>query len=337
MSMEKIRWGIIGTAGIAQQQLIPTMIRARNAEVTAIATGSDIDNARQLADYFEVEKAYDSYENLLDDPDVDAVYIPLPNHLHKEWTIKAARKGKHILCEKPLGLTLEEASEMKKAADEEKVLLMEAFMYYFHPQHERVKEIVTSGEIGEVRYMRASHSFLLPEEKRETNIRAAKEKGGGSIYDLGCYAIHVIRNVLEDEPETVFVHGTEDEKRGIESSSIGYFTFTDGKKAVMESSFDMTNRNEYEIIGTEGRVFVPRAFRPDVQGGEGLVHVTVGDTVRSEAIHGDQYRFEVEHLSEAILNGDEGVVHTLENTLDNMRVIDACHRSIKENSVVHCS
>ncbi|SDJ23760.1 Gfo/Idh/MocA family protein [Salimicrobium halophilum] len=334
--MEKIRWGVIGTANIAKKQLIPAITRARNAEVTAVATGSDIEKAEQVAEQFEMEKAYDSYEKLLDDPDIDAVYIPLPNHLHKEWTIKAAEKGKHILCEKPLGLTMDEAEQMKKAADMNNVLLMEAFMYYFHPQHERVKEIITSGEIGEVKYMRASHSFLMPEDKRKTNIRADKDKGGGSIYDVGCYGIHAIRNVLEDEPESVFVHGTKDENHGIESTSIGYFTFTDGKKAVMESSFDMTNKNEYEIIGTKGKILVPRAFRPDVQGGEGLIHVTIGDTVRTESVQGDQYRFEVEHLSEAIFNKDETVVHTLENTMDNMRVIDACYRSIAENRTVDC-
>ncbi|WP_347862352.1 Gfo/Idh/MocA family oxidoreductase [Salimicrobium sp. PL1-032A] len=334
--MEKIRWGIMGAANIAKKQLIPAITRARNAEVTAIATGSDPEKAAQLADQFEIEKAYDSYEQLLEDEDIDAVYIPLPNHLHKEWTIKAAEKGKHILCEKPLGLSVKEVEEMEAAALNHGVLLMEAFMYYFHPQHDRVKEIIASGEIGQVKYMRASHSFLLPEEKRKTNIRADKEKGGGSIYDVGCYGVHAIRNVLEDEPDKVVVHSTVDEHYGIESTSVGYFTFTDGKRAVMESSFDMTNKNEYEIIGTKGKILVPRAFRPDVEGGQGLVQVTVGDIFRTESISGDQYRFEVEHLSEAIFNEDDNVVHTLGNTMDNMRVLEACYRSIAQGEEVDC-
>src|SRR5690625_2330163 len=185
--MKKIKWGIISTARIGITQLIPAIKRSTNAEVVAIATQSDINKATLIAEQFQIEKVYNSYEKLLNDPNIDAVYIPLPNHLHKEWAIKAAQKGKHILCEKPAALTTEEVYEIKKACEENNVLFMEAFMYYFHPQHNRVKEIIDTGEIGEVTFMQAGFSFYLAEERRAHNIRMSGEKGGGSIYDIGCY------------------------------------------------------------------------------------------------------------------------------------------------------
>ncbi len=144
----------------------------------------------EVAKRFSIEKTYDSYEKLLDDPDIDAVYIPLPNHLHKKWVIEAAKKGKHILCEKPAAISSDEVREMENACKENGVLFMEAFMYYFHPQHERVKEIIDAGEIGDVSYMQAGFSFYLDEGRRTNSIKMSDETGGGSIYDVGCYAIH---------------------------------------------------------------------------------------------------------------------------------------------------
>ncbi|MUV37011.1 Trans-1,2-dihydrobenzene-1,2-diol dehydrogenase [Lentibacillus sp. JNUCC-1] len=192
--MTKIQWGILSTANIAQKALIPAIQRAKNAEVTAIASGSDAGKARAVAEKFEIPKTHDRYEALLEDPDIQAVYIPLPNHLHKKWVIEAAKAGKHILCEKPIGLDEEEAREMQRVCEENGVLLMEAFMYHFHPQHERVKEIMASGEIGDVRYMRAAFSFFIG--NKADNIRMHREKGGGCMYDVGSYGVHSIRNIL---------------------------------------------------------------------------------------------------------------------------------------------
>ncbi|MBM7551583.1 Gfo/Idh/MocA family protein [Thalassobacillus pellis] len=333
--MRKIRWGVLSTAGIAQKELIPAITRARNAEVAAIATGSDVGKAEGIASRFEISSVYDSYDKLLEDPEIDAVYIPLPNHLHKEWTIKAAHKGKHVLCEKPIGINAEEAEEMKKVCEENGVLLMEAFMYYFHPQHERAKEVIASGEIGDPVYMQAAFSFFMDEDKRKENIRVQKEKGGGSIYDVGCYGIHSIRQILGEEPESVHVHAKIDTDYEVETTSIGYLDFASGKKAVFESSFDMAGRDEYEIVGTKGKIQVPRAYRPDARGGEGIIRIESGNSIREEAIMGDQYRFQVEHFSEAILNDDKHVAHTMENTIANMRVIEACYKSIEQNRQVN--
>ncbi|WP_077328633.1 Gfo/Idh/MocA family protein [Virgibacillus siamensis] len=330
--MTRVRWGVLSTAGIAQKALLPAFARADHAEVLAIASGSDVRKAEAVAEKFNIPNTYDSYEKLLEDPNIDAVYIPLPNHLHKEWVMEAAKKGKHILCEKPASINADDVLEMKKVCEEHGVLFMEAFMYHFHPQHERVKEIIDSGEIGNVQLMRAAFSFYLAE--KDNNIRMSSEKGGGSIYDIGCYAIHSIRNILRDEPEKVSVQGTVDPAYNVETDAVGCLEFSNGVRAVFDSSFNMTFRSEYEVVGTKGRIIVPRAYRPDNHGGDGLVIVKKANEERTETLNNDQYRMEVEHLSQAILEGKKELYHDLENTINNMRVIDACYESIKLGEAV---
>ncbi|MEI3605296.1 Gfo/Idh/MocA family oxidoreductase [Pseudogracilibacillus sp. SE30717A] len=332
--MNKIRWGILSSAGIAQRELIPAFQRAKNAEVVAIASESGKDRAQKVADHFNIKTVYDSYEKLLQDPDIDAVYIPLPNFLHKKWVIEAAKLGKHILCEKPVALNRNEFTEMKEACQRAGVLLMEAFMYYFHPQHERVREIMDSGEIGSVRYMQAGFTFLLPDEKRNESIKMSEEKGGGSIYDVGCYAIHAIRNILREEPDTVQVDAVIDEQYQIDTDSVGYLTFPSGARATFDSSFNLEMRNEYRLFGTKGKITVPRAFRPDQHGGEGKIIVETSDGIRIETLNGDQYCLQVEHISEAIIEGKQDLHHRLENTYKNMNVIDACYESIRSGKKV---
>ncbi len=327
--MKKIKWGILSTAGIAQKELIPAFQRAKNAEVVAIASESGIDRAKEVADRFFINNAYGNYDNLLQDPDIDAVYIPLPNFLHKKWVMKAAEAGKHILCEKPAALDREEFIEMREACKHAGVLLMEAFMYYFHPQHERVKEILDSGEIGEVRYMQAGFTFLLPDERRRESIKMSQEKGGGSIYDVGCYAIHAIRNILREEPASVKVESVIEEKYQIDTDAVGYLTFPSGVRATFDSSFNIAMRNEYRVFGTKGQIVLPRAFRPDQHGGEGQIIVETAAGTRIETINGDQYCMQIEHLSEAIIEEKNELYHQLENTDQNMLVIDACYESIR--------
>ena len=332
--MKKVRWGVLSTAGIAQKEQIPAFLRSSNAVVTAIATGSGIEKAIEVAKRFSIEKTYDSYEKLLDDPDIDAVYIPLPNHLHKKWVIEAARKGKHILCEKPAAINAEEVREMENACKENDVLFMEAFMYYFHPQHERVKEIIDAGEIGEVSYMQAGFSFYLDEDRRANSIKMSDETGGGSIYDVGCYAIHSLRNILGAEPETVHVHAVTDPKFRIDTDAVGYLTFPNGVRATFDCSFNLAMRNEYKVFGTKGSITLPRAYRPDNNGGDGLIIIETNGMSRTETITSDQYRNQIEHLSQAILDGEDHVNHDFVNTYNNMRVIDACMESIKTGNQV---
>lgn len=330
--MSTVKWGILSTAGIAQKQLIPAFGRATNAEVVAIASSSGIEKAKEVADKFSIEKAYDSYESLLDDPAINAVYIPLPNHLHKKWTITAAKKGKHILCEKPAAVNTDEFQEMKATCMEHKMIFMEAFMYQFHPQHERAREIIDSGEIGEVSYIRGAHSFYMKDQ--DSNVRMKYQAGGGSLYDVGCYAIHAIRNILRAEPESVQVHAVKDATSQIDTDVYAYLTFPNGVRATFDSGFTVVDRNEYELVGTKGRIVVPRAFRPDKNGGDGLVIVETQGETRTEILNADQYRAQVEHISRAILNGHHTVEQDYENTLGNMRVIDACVKSMETGECV---
>lgn len=326
--MKKVRWGVLSTAGIAQKALLPAFSRAENAEVIAIATRGDRQKALPIAEKFGIDKIYESYEALLADPEIDAVYIPLPNHLHKQWVIAAAKQGKHILCEKPIALTAEDVAEMEAVCKAHHVLLMEGFMYDFHPQHARARALVAEGVIGEVTHMTASFSFHLEEIRRASSIKMQKEMGGGSIYDVGCYGIHAIRQMLQKNPTTVHVHATIEEESQVDTGAVGYLTFDDGLYAIFDCSFHTAMNHQYTVFGTEGKVVLPRAFRPDNHGGEGIIEIHKGHTVTTEVIQGDQYCLEVEQLSAAIGAGKEEAPHSLQNTYDNMAVIDACYRSI---------
>lgn len=327
--MKQVRWGVLSTADIGLKQVIPAIFKSGNAEMAAISSRSS--KSKSIAAKLGIPKAYESYEQLLEDPDIDAVYIPLPNHLHREWTIKAAKAGKHVLCEKPASLTSFETREMVKACQEHGVKFMEAFMYQFHPQHRRVKEIIAAGEIGEVRLFKSSFSFYL--ENRKENIRMEKEMGGGSVYDVGCYTIHAARNILESEPVEVQMDAIIDETAGVDTSATGVLTFDNGVKAILDCSFDMAGRDEYEVVGTKGIIRVPYAFRPDVNGGIGQVIIRTDGVVREEKIPGDIYRLEIELFSRAILEGIDPV-YSEEETIRNMEIIDACYRSIQEGKPV---
>jgi len=327
--MEKIRWGIISTAHIAQTQLIPAIFRSSNAEAAAIASRSS--KVHGVAKALNIPKAYESYEELLDDPDIDAVYIPLPNHLHKEWVLKAAAKGKHILCEKPAALNAEEAEEMIRVCQKSNVKFMEAFMYQLHPQHARVKEIMASGEIGDIKLIRSSHSFYL--ENRISDIRMDKSMGGGSLYDLGCYSIQAIRYLSDAEPVEVRVVSQLDQATSVDLLSSAYLVLDNGVTAVFDCSFDAVSRNEYEVIGTKGTIKVPYAFRPDINAGMGLIIVETAGVTRQERIYGDLYRLEVEHFSSAVLNNSVPAI-TADSTIRNMRVIDACYKASETGEAV---
>jgi len=327
--MRKIRWGVLSTAKIALTQVIPAMFRAGNAEVVAISSRGD--KVHAIATALNIPKAYESYEELLNDPEVDAVYIPLPNHLHKEWVYKAAMQGKHILCEKPATLTAIEAAEMVEICRKQNVKFMEGFMYQLHPQHERVKEIIASGEIGDVTLLKSSHSFNL--ENRDNDIRMEKDMGGGSLYDVGCYSIQVIRHISGVEPVEVHAFAEIDPESGVDITTYGYLKLDNGLTAIFDCSFNMTERNEYEIVGTKGTIKVPLAFRPDTNGGIGSIIVHKRGMTREEKVSGDIYRLEIEHFSAAIINNTSPVI-TGQSTINNIRVIEACYQSIKTGKAV---
>ncbi len=326
MMSDKINWGILGTAEIAETQVIPAIQSASNATLAAIASGSG--KEREFAAKYRIPKAYGTYEELLDDPDIDMVYIPLPNGLHSKWVKAAAIRGKHVLCEKPAALTARETSEMIDVCEQHHVLFMEALMYQFHPQHQRVKEMVRSGAIGEVVLMRSSFTFML--KKLEGNFRLHPQNGGGSIYDIGCYCIHAIREIM-GEPESVSSWGRISASHQVDLSAIAILDFANGTKSYFDCGMNMSTRHEYEIVGTRGTIRVPKAFIPQADG-EGLIQLTDQQgNMQEERHYGNYYKLGVEHLSSCLLDRTQPRYGT-EGSIRNMKVIDACLASIASHN-----
>ena len=326
-----VRWGILSTAQIAQDELLPAYMDAANAKVVAIASSNK--KVKNIASKFGIPNVYESYEELLEDPGIDAVYVPLPNALHSHWVKKAAEKGKHVLCEKPAALTAREAEEMIEVCQKNGVIFMEAFMYQFHPQHQRVKQILASGEIGEVKIMKVSLSFYL--ETLVGNIRSQPELGGGSLYDVGCYCIHSIRNVLSAEPNRILASIQKNPGSQVDTSVTGMMEFDNGVTALFDAAMDRTRKDYYEIIGTKGSIRVPRAFVPQLYHGEAYVEINTEDGVsRKERVVGHQYTLQVEYFSQCVLEGE--IPNSFaENTIQNMKVIEACFESIERETFVN--
>lgn len=273
--MKKINWGVIGTAGIAMGQTIPGMLLAQNCNLYAIA-GRSMEKAKAYQEKFGFQIAYDSYDDLLNDPNVEAVYIPLPNELHYEWTIKALNAKKHVLCEKPLAPTPEKIRQMFDCAKENGVVLMEAFAYLHSPLMAAIKEEIQSGAIGDVLYM---ESQFITSDYDISNIRMRKETFGGATYDLGCYTTSQILWLLEDDP--VKVQAVADfSDRGIDIYTSGLFTFADGKKATFICAMVLATDQDHRIDclrihGTQGDIYCGARFN---QCGELSYMLTVGDS-----------------------------------------------------------
>lgn len=325
-----VRWGILSTAQIAQDELLPAFRDATNAKVVAIASTND--KVKHIASKFDIPKIYGSYDELLEDSGIDAVYIPLPNSLHSQWVKRAAEKGKHILCEKPAVLNTREAEEVIETCKKNNVMFMEAFMYQFHPQHQRVKEILISGEIGEVNIMKVSLSFYL--ENQNENIRMRQELGGGSLYDVGCYCIHSIRNILNTEPNRIFASQQKDVKGQVDMSVVCFMELDNGMTAVFDAAMDRAQIDYYEIIGTKGSIRVPKAFIPQMYNGEAQIIVNTTDgAYREEKVLGHQYILEVEYFSQCVLNGEISR-SMMEDTIENVKVMEACFKSIEKEPFI---
>ena len=301
--MRKINWGVIGTAGIAKGCTIPGMQQAENCHLYAIA-GRSMEKAKAYQEEFGFQVAYDSYEKLLADPNVEAVYIPLPNELHYEWTIKALKAKKHVLCEKPLAPNPSQIQEMFACAKENGVLLMEAYAYLHSPLMAAIKNEVKSGVIGDVLYM---ESQFITSDYDISNIRMRKETYGGATYDLGCYTTTQILWMLEEEP--VKVQAVADfSDRGIDTFTSGRMTFADGKKANficgMVLATDKDRRIDcLRIHGTRGDIRTDARFN---QNGELSYILTVDDErVVKTVVTPQNYRLEVEQLGRCITEGEQ--------------------------------
>ena len=326
--INKIRWGILSTAKIARTQLIPAINQAQFAAVVAIAS-SDLAKVQQTADDLGVPKAYGSYEALLADADIDAVYIPLPNHLHVAYAKKAMAAGKHVLCEKPIGLNATQAADLIAATQQYPHLkVMEAFMYRFHPQWQKAKQIVSDGLLGEVKQVQAVFSYYNVDAG---NIRNNPEAGGGALMDIGCYCISYPRFIFGAEPQRVVAIANTDPNFGTDSLTTGLLDFGDGKSASFTCSTQLEPYQRVNIIGTKGRleIEIPCNAPADVPCKLWLQRDKVIEEIKTEIAN--QYTMQVDALSQAIINNTQ-VPTPLSDALGNMRVIDALVKSAKEHT-----
>ncbi|MFA9378691.1 MAG: Gfo/Idh/MocA family protein [Lachnotalea sp.] len=313
--MRKINWGVLGTANIAKKATIPAMLQAENCNLYGIA-GRNKEKVDQFKDTFGFLKAFYSLEDMLEDKEVEAVYIPLPNHLHKEWVIKAAKKGKNVLCEKPLAQNAEDIDEMIRVCDEEGVVFMEAFAYLHSPVIKEIKSVLDSGVIGTVSFMEST--FFTPANTPE-NIRMNRETLGGSVYDLGCYNISLTVALLGKEPEDVkaLAHFTD---KGIDDFATAYMGFADGVKACFSTGMCCTQRaDRFFLYGTKGMIEAPIPFN---QSGT-LTFYTIIDEIKEEHTVEvpNNYKLEVEQLGRCITDGEKPYVsHAF--SLANGRTID---------------
>ncbi|SIS49945.1 Gfo/Idh/MocA family protein [Alicyclobacillus vulcanalis] len=321
--MTRVRFGILGCADIAVRKLIPGILASETAELYAVAS-RDRAKAEEVANRFGARRAYGSYDELLEDPNVDAVYIPLPNHLHKPWTLKAAARGKHVLCEKPLALDAREAQEMVDACRAHQVKLAEAFMYRHHPRYRRVLELVAQGAIGPVRGIRGSFTFNNAADRG--NIRYRRDWGGGSLYDVGCYPISAARLILGEEPEAVAAHAFfSPEHDGVDMYLSGLVEFANGVSLIFDCGMWAAARNELEVIGADGRLTLERAFL----GEPVTLRIEAGGEARVETFEPlDPYALEVDDLGRAILEGAP-LAFPPEDAIANMRVLEACLESAR--------
>jgi len=320
-----LRWGILGTAHINRRVIPPLRVSPRN-RLLAVAS-RDRARAEAYAKEWGIDRAHGSYEALLADPEIDAVYIPLPNHLHVEWTVRAAGAGKHVLCEKPLALTMAEVDRAEAAARDSGVVVAEAFMYRHHPQTLKVKELVDGGAVGTVRFVRGTFSFPLT---RSGDVRLDPAMGGGALWDVGCYPLSFTRFVLGAQPVEVFGHATMG-PTGIDETFAGQMVFPGGVLAQLDCGFRAPLRKGFEVAGSEGVLFVSRPWMPEP--GKPLV-LTRGDEVEEIEVPGeDKYLLEIEDLADAVRLGRPPRV-SLEDTRGNTAALLALLESARTGRVV---
>ena len=325
-TLKPVRWGVLGAGNFAQKVSLPGMTRGPLTQITALAS-RDIGKARAAAQSLGIAKAYGSYEELLADPDIEAVYNPLPNHLHVEWTARAARAGKHVLCEKPIALSADDAATLIAVQRETGKLVSEAFMIRNHPQWRQAKDWVTSGRIGELIGVQTAFSYF---NRDAANIRNRKEVGGGALYDIGCYAVNTARYLLGREPSRAIALIERDPDFGTDRLTSGLVDF-DGAHLTFTCSTQAVPYQRVNAFGTKGRIEIEipfnapadrpcRVFLDDgsILGG-GSAEMTTFPVVY-------QYHLQSEAFSRAIRTGSP-IENGIEVAAGNMRVIDALFRS----------
>jgi D-xylose 1-dehydrogenase (NADP+, D-xylono-1,5-lactone-forming) len=317
-----LRLGIISTAHI-NRLVIAGARESDRVEITAVAS-RDLARAEAYAREWGIERAHGSYDELLADPDLDAVYNPLPNSMHVEWSIRALEAGKHVLCEKPLSRRPEDVERAFHVAERQGRVLTEAFMWRHNPQAERLKQLVSDGTVGEPRVIRAAFSFTITDD---ANIRLAADLDGGALMDVGCYCVSGCR-FLAGEPERVY--GTGVFERGVDTVFAATMSFAGGVIGQFDCGFRLPDRDELEVVGSEGSIFLDdpwHARRP-------VIEVRRGEAVEEIALEPvNSYRLELENLADAA-EGQAELLLGREDAVAQARAIDALYRSAETGSVV---
>jgi predicted dehydrogenase len=324
----KARWGVLGVAGIALKRVIPGMRKSSSLEIVGIAS-RDANKARMASESLGIPRSYGSYQDLLADPDIDAIYNPLPNHLHLEWSVKAAEAGKHVLCEKPITIDTAETRALIEARDRTGVVIGEAFMVRTHPQWLRTRELIRGGQLGELRLITSKFSYF---NKAVENIRNIREYGGGGLMDIGCYPVTMSRFLFGREPKRVLGLFEFDPESGVDRLSSGVLDF-DGGQAIFGCSTQLVPSQSFEALCTSGRIELEIPFNtpPDetsrikIDDGSQLG----GRNARTELFDPcDQYQRQAEAFAAAI-EGNAPVPVPLEDAFANMAVIGALFKSGK--------
>jgi len=328
--MKKIRWGILSTARIGTEKVIPAMQLGEYCAVTAIAS-RQLEKAQAAACQLSIEKAYGSYEKLLADPDIDAVYIPLPNHLHVPWAINALNTGKHVLCEKPIGLSAAEAQKLLGVARKfPRLKVMEAFMYQHHPQWQWAKQKLNEGKIGELRTIQTFFSYYNTDPD---NIRNKTDLGGGGLMDIGCYCISLSRFIFGAEPWRVCGIMEEDPNMKVDRLTSGILEFSSGT-STFTCATQLVPYQRVNIFGTKGRIEIEIPFNTP---SDRPCKVWYGDGNRIKEVVldiCDQYTIQGDLFSRAVLE-DREVPVPLEDAVANMQVIEAIISSARSRSWVN--
>lgn len=333
-----INWAILGHATIARICVIPAIQKSRNGRVHILATRNPQTAADTVARH-HIPHVTADYEAAVHDPAVDAVYIPLPNHLHKPWALKALAAGKHVLIEKPIALNAAEAQEIFDTAAQHNLLAMEAFMYRFHPRTQRLKQAVDAGQLGQLRLIHAAFGATLDEGKfdQSNNIRLKPEWGGGALMDTGCYGVSLARWMAGTEPESVQAQALyyPNETNGVDVNFAGLLKFPNGLLATVEASFISALQQTFKLVGSDAAVELPHdAFIPWEK--QTAYTLRIGHEERGRFIPtpaADEYQLMVEQFADAVLSQSQ-LPFTAQDSINNMRVLDALAQAAKSGESV---
>ena len=317
-----VRWGILGAANIARQQMIPAILQSTNGAIQAIASKSG--KAQAFAEEFTIPTVLTDYEALLQLEEIDAVYIALPNSLHKEWIDKAIVAGKHVLCEKPIVLEAHELAEIFVAADRRKVHVMEAFMYRFHPQMIEARKLLEAGVIGEPLTIRSRFHFTM--EDWQQDIRMQSALGGGVLWDIGGYCLNVMLHLMGEEPAEI--HVMQGKKQQVDTHIAFQLRFPNDVLGMADCSFYGPMTNDVDIIGTKGTMQLPHAFRPDLNEDVGVIRIHMEEGLQQFEWAGNSYVAQVNAFQEAIL-ANVPLAYTQQQMLQQSRMLQKLVEQLK--------